>query len=600
VSSGNLSIGGDVTVNSNGRLLLSGSSSFGGSLSNNGIIDLSGSITVNRDLTNNGTIRTSNANQCNSISVTGTFRNDGTITSNNLDYGGSGSALRVNKMPEGNASPKLTGGAVVGSCSSVNCRETVTTKESGRTDIIYIFRCSELFSLPETVDDQEVSGIMLLLVAGGGGGGRGEAAGGGGAGAVYESNNIDIVPNIPYQVIVGSGGIGATSIDIRGSDGFPSSFFGIETKGGGGGGSSSATATVRNGRPGGSGGGGAASTDGAGPGGNFSPHSATIGGNAIRNSQNVIAGGGGGGASSKGGNANPPEGGLGGNGMTSSVLAGLRNLSFNNTFSGGGGGTGRNSSSTPVSPALGGSVDGIIIGGSGNNNANGFGGIAVKNTGSGGGAGVAGGGAGATGLVVLRVSFGALPVDYIYFNAVYLHPDRSVKINWATSKEWENSHFEIERSVNNINSWVKVGEVAGMGWTDETTQYVYEDRQTPVNGGSIYYRLRQVDYNLNYEYSQTVMVKVPAMGSSSQWKAFPNPVQDGDHIVLSRQLDSELEGGVEVSLISSQTRILRFSATNGADLNEKLSKAVFQLPKGLFVIELNWEDKIEYLKVLKR
>jgi len=432
-----LNFNSDNTINNYGELVIPGS------LIINGRVNLAGTMSVggNLQLNGSGRITALNANQCNAITVNGTFRSDGIITGSDLDYAGTGSGLFVNKMPEGNANPKLTGGAVVGSCTTVNCVETVSTKGGGRTDMVYIYRCSDTFSPPAMVDEQELSGVMLLLVAGGGGGGMGESAGGGGAGSMFESHNIELETGTTYQVVVGRGGIGATSVNSQGGNGSPSSFNGFTTIGGGGGGSSSAT--VLNGRIGGSGGGGAANENSAGSGGAGAGSFVAKGGNAARNNSNVRAGGGGGGASSEGGVGNSPDPGHGGNGRISSVLADLNITSLPNRFSAGGGGTGRNSSSTPVTLARGGTVNGFFIGGDGNNLLTGRGGVGRSNTGSGGGAGGGGGGAGAPGVVVLRLSFGILPVEYVYLNTDY-HPDRKVEIRWATSKEWENSHFEIE------------------------------------------------------------------------------------------------------------------------------------------------------------
>jgi len=582
------------TINSYGELVIPGS------LNINGRINLSGKMTVGGNLQLNGTGRLSalNANQCNSITVDGTFRSDGIITGSDLDYAGTGSGLFVNKMPEGNANQKLTGGAKVGNCSTVNCLETVSTKSSGRTDVVYIFRCSGAFTPPAMVDEQELSAVMLLLVAGGGGGGMGESAGGGGAGSMYESAHLEIEPGTTYQVIVGQGGIGSTTINAQGGNGSPSSFNGFTTVGGGGGGSSSGNATIRNGRNGGSGGGGAANADNVGAGGTGVGLFVTKGGNAFRNNSNVRSGAGGGGASSEGTNGSPPDPGHGGNGRIASMLADLNISSLPNRFSAGGGGTGRNSSNSPVEMGKGGSVNDIIIGGNGNNLLTGRGGVGKSNTGSGGGAGGGGGGAGATGVVVLRLSFGILPVTYSYLDAVYHSGDRKAEIRWATTKEWENSHFEIERSINNINNWEKVGEVRGMGWSDKVSEYSFEDQLLHSQGGNYYYRLKQVDFNLAYEYSSVVLVKIP-LSNFSSWKIYPNPIYEWEQINFNIG-NSYAGGGISGKVISSQSIVRHFEASSPIEVTMYLQNILKDLPLGLFIIEISYEGQINHIKMLKR
>ena len=591
-----LNLNSDNTINNYGELIIPGS------LNLNGRINLAGTLSVGGDLHLNGTGRISalNTNQCNAITVNGAFTSDGLITGSDLDYAGTGSGLLVNKMPGGNAVTKLSGGARVGNCTMVNCVETVSTKGGGRTDMVYIYRCSGTFSPPAMVDDLELSGVMLFLVAGGGGGGMGESAGGGGAGSMFESNNIELEVGTTYQVIVGQGGIGANNINSQGGNGSPSSFIGFTTIGGGGGGSSSVTESIRIGRDGGSGGGGAANADHIGGGGAGIGLFVTRGGNALRNNSNVRAGGGGGGASSVGINGNPPDPGHGGNGRLSSVLADLNIPSLPNRFSAGGGGTGRNSSNNPVALGRGGTVNEIIIGGDGNNLLTGRGRVGKSNTGSGGGAGGGGGGAGAPGIVVLRLSFGILPVTYSYLDAVYHSGDRKAEIRWATSKEWENSHFEIERSINNINNWAKVGEVKGMGWSDENTAYEFKDSLLLARGRNYYYRLKQVDFNLEYEYSKTVMVNVSQINQSSMWAAYPNPIYNGDLLSIASKVQFTSERDICIKVISSQTTIYSFQAATESDIHDNLRAILPELPKGLFVLEFSWEDKQEYIKLIKR
>lgn len=81
------------------------------------------------------------------------------------------------------------------------------------------------------------------------------------------------------------------------------------------------------------------------------------------------------------------------------------------------------------------------------------------------------------------VSCRILPVEYIYIESTYSKESNSAFLSWATAKEWENSRFEIERSIGDISDFIKVGEVQGMGWKDTVTEYEYMDRNLPLMGG---------------------------------------------------------------------------------------------------------------------
>jgi hypothetical protein len=70
-------------------------------------------------------------------------------------------------------------------------------------------------------------------------------------------------------------------------------------------------------------------------------------------------------------------------------------------------------------------------------------------------------------------------------------------LSWITTQEVNNSGFDVERSQLN-NEWSKVGYVNGRGTMSEPNQYSFVDRE--LQPGKYYYRLKQVDFNGNYEY----------------------------------------------------------------------------------------------------
>ena len=94
-----------------------------------------------------------------------------------------------------------------------------------------------------------------------------------------------------------------------------------------------------------------------------------------------------------------------------------------------------------------------------------------------------------------------LPVEFIYFTAVPYEDD--ALLSWATASEINNSHFDVERSIDGIN-FEKIGEVAGNGTTLVQQSYEFID-DNPILGEN-YYRLRQVDFDGRYEYTEIELV----------------------------------------------------------------------------------------------
>lgn len=97
-----------------------------------------------------------------------------------------------------------------------------------------------------------------------------------------------------------------------------------------------------------------------------------------------------------------------------------------------------------------------------------------------------------------------LPVDLISFNGFEIRP-RTVRLNWSTASELNNSHFQIERSTDG-NAWEILESVPGHGTTQEIHHYEYLDH-SPHKGVN-YYRLRQFDYDGKFEVSPVVPVHV--------------------------------------------------------------------------------------------
>lgn len=194
-----------------------------------------------------------------------------------------------------------------------------------------------------------------------------------------------------------------------------------------------------------------------------------------------------------------------------------------------------------------------------------------------------------------------LPVDYMYIESHYSKESNAAILIWATSKEWENSRFEIERSVGGIGDFVKVGEVQGMGWKDSITEYKYTDRNLPLTGGNIYYRLKQVDLNGEFSLSKVMSVTVQGVQfTEGVWRAYPNPIDNGPFRVslLDR---TQYQGEVITFKIIQPTAISRaVSAASENEMNEAISQMIRNVPKGVFVIELTWGQKIEHIKVLKK
>lgn len=157
----------------------------------------------------------------------------------------------------------------------------------------------------------------------------------------------------------------------------------------------------------------------------------------------------------------------------------------------------------------------------------------------------------------------SLPVNLVSFTSSVI--GNNVELNWATSNEINNEGFEIERRVIGLTgaeTWQKIGFVQGNGNTSETKEYSYFDKG--LSSGKFAYRLKQIDYNGNFEYfelTNEVIIGVP--GSIRLSQNYPNPfnpvtrisfeipnkmnvklnVYDVTGKLVSQLLNREIEGG---------------------------------------------------------
>ncbi|MDE0561785.1 T9SS type A sorting domain-containing protein, partial [Algoriphagus sp. NF] len=308
-----------------------------------------------------------------------------------------------------------------------------------------------------------------------------------------------------------------------------------------------------------------------------------------------IAGGGGGGAGGAGldGDYNDDalfgnKGGDGGPGLNFIDF----DINENRSFAAGGGGNAAGSQSINAS-GLGGSNS---SGGDGSFNGTGLPG---QTPGSGGGAGYTGGGNGAPGVVFIRYpNFRILPVEYLYFKADYNAALRSGDLSWATAKEWENDRFEIERSVNNVTDWEKIGEVTGAGYSDGPVEYFYQDRKLPLAGGDIFYRLKQFDFDGDSTYSDIRAIQVNPMSGVTYWRVFPNPTS-GDPINLE-MIDTGAYNDEEITVrVIAATGVFdSISGKSAKLLSQQLSLILRDKAAGVYTLEISWGENREYHKVI--
>jgi photosystem II stability/assembly factor-like uncharacterized protein len=130
-----------------------------------------------------------------------------------------------------------------------------------------------------------------------------------------------------------------------------------------------------------------------------------------------------------------------------------------------------------------------------------------------------------------------VPVELTGFAAIVYGND--VQLNWTTKSELNNSGFEILRSVEN-NNWENIAFVPGFGTASEPKTYYFTDAE--LKSGFYSYRLKQIDFDGSFEYSDIVNVFVSSPIGYSLEQNYPNPFNPNTLIKFS------ISNEVQVSL----------------------------------------------------
>ena len=135
------------------------------------------------------------------------------------------------------------------------------------------------------------------------------------------------------------------------------------------------------------------------------------------------------------------------------------------------------------------------------------------------------------GAVINGTTYGILhplPVELISFN-VFLNGN-CISLIWETSTEMNNKGFEVQKSVlknscgeirNHNSGWNVIGFVDGNGTSTVPHKYSYSESNVPL--GKYVYRLKQIDFDGSFKYSEEVEVDVNAPGEYTLEQNYPNP-----------------------------------------------------------------------------
>jgi len=122
-------------------------------------------------------------------------------------------------------------------------------------------------------------------------------------------------------------------------------------------------------------------------------------------------------------------------------------------------------------------------------------------------------------IMIERALADALPVELAFFAGIL--NGNNVELRWRTATELNNYGFDIERATEN-SDWLALGFVEGHGNSNSPKEYNFSDSNIGISD-RYYYRLKQIDNDGTFEYSNAITVGVDVPDKFFLSQNYPNP-----------------------------------------------------------------------------
>lgn len=186
-----------------------------------------------------------------------------------------------------------------------------------------------------------------------------------------------------------------------------------------------------------------------------------------------------------------------------------------------------------------------------------------------------------------------MPVELVSFRANASAP--YAVLNWATASEDNNSHFEIELTNDIKSGFKKIGSVDSKNSNSSVlTKYSFRHILSG-DAGTCYFRLKQVDLNGTYTYSNVISLDMPQT-NHPDISVFPNPVTHATQINLNaiqagalKLKISDMHGS---EVLSRSHSVKAGNNSFNLDMND-------DIPSGMYIITTEYNNKLSRIRLLK-
>ncbi len=168
-------------------------------------------------------------------------------------------------------------------------------------------------------------------------------------------------------------------------------------------------------------------------------------------------------------------------------------------------------------------------------------------------------------------------------------------LEWVTETEINNERFEIQRSMNGV-SFEVIGTLKGGGTTYSSVRYKYED-STAKTGEEYYYRLKQIDFDGRFSFSDIVSQRLNCNSLLSGFNVYPTLIEESNSVKIESKESSKVID-VRIVTIGGQ-EVYSASKVSFID-NEILSIDTKQFRSGIFFLTITDKNQnVESYKIIK-
>lgn len=184
----------------------------------------------------------------------------------------------------------------------------------------------------------------------------------------------------------------------------------------------------------------------------------------------------------------------------------------------------------------------------------------------------------------------SLPVELISFTAKAID-NQFIQLNWSTATEINNLGFEIHRSVDG-EDWSNIGWVPGNGNSTNTLNYAFQDHEV-TSGTYYYYRLKQIDFDGQFEYSDVVSAAIEGRVDVVAWDFVISPNPSSDRVSITIQGSTEPQA---LSIIDIAGKVIEHISLHSLDMLLPID----HLQSGLYLVKIQTNQGVKTQRFVKK